>query len=149
AHSVGTYGPGGRGLVSELGLESRVFARLNTFGKGLGNHGANLSLLSTLPRAQDLILLDSLCHASTHDGAKLSRARSRRTFAHSDVADLERILTGWFEGGEEKGEGEGDGRLAVVAVESVYSMDGDVAPLEEILGVVEGFGGRVALIVDE
>ena len=40
AHGTGVYGPEGRGLVSELGLESRVFCRVHTFGKALGVHGA-------------------------------------------------------------------------------------------------------------
>lgn len=81
-------------------------------------YSANLAVLSSLPRKDDTILYDELAHASIKDGARLSLAR-RFSFAHNDVDDLERRL-----------------RLATgrvyIAVESVYSMDGDVCPLKAI-----------------
>ncbi|CDO75115.1 hypothetical protein BN946_scf185010.g40 [Trametes cinnabarina] len=69
AHSTGVYGPGGRGLVAALGLESRIFARLHTFGKALAATGAVL-LVTPLVRdyllnyARSLIYTTSLSNAN-------------------------------------------------------------------------------------
>lgn len=80
---------------------------------------ANLAVLTALAGGRgDRILMDRLCHASLIDGALLSRASLRR-FAHGDPAALQRRLR----------EGRGGG-LHLVVTESVFSMDGDQAPLD-------------------
>lgn len=94
---------------------------------------ANLGLLSSLAQRGDTIICDELIHASLIDGARLSYAE-RQKFKHNDLADLEKKLT--------KAKG-----VIYVVVESVYSMDGDEAPLEEIALLCEQFGA--CLIVDE
>jgi 8-amino-7-oxononanoate synthase len=97
---------------------------------------ANLAVLFSLASgAEDVVILDRLCHASTYDGARLATASMAR-FQHNDVADLEKQLvrtTG--------------AHRRVVCVESVYSMDGDEAPLAAIQALCRRHGAL--LVVDE
>jgi 8-amino-7-oxononanoate synthase len=114
-------------------------------------YDANLGVLSCVPRRGDLVLYDALSHASIRDGIRLSFARAY-AFAHNDAADLERRLQAAVaEDGEipataDRTKPEGPANLFVVT-ESVFSMDGDQAPLAEIAAVCRRFGAR--LIVDE
>jgi len=87
------------------------------FGAGFS---ANEALLSTLPQREDYIFYDALIHASAHDGMRLARAH-RHAFPHNDMEALERALRDWRARGAM-------GRPWIV-VESLYSMDGDRAPL--------------------
>ena len=96
-------------------------------------YDANLGLFSSLPQRGDTIILDELAHASIIDGARLSFA-SRYTFKHNDLSSLEDKLK------QAKG-------ICYVAIESVYSMDGDTPPIAEIAGLVEKYNAN--LIVDE
>ncbi len=96
---------------------------------------ANLAVLSTLPQAGDTIFSDARNHASLIDGMRLSRAR-RRIFGHCDVDALERALA------EERAAGQ-----KFVVTESLFSMDGDRAPLAQYAELCEQTGA--ALIVDE
>src|SRR5690606_25680027 len=80
---------------------------------------ANLALLATIPQRGDTILLDELAHACMHEGARLSFA-DKFSFHHNDLQDLEKKLK------LAKG-------IPFVVVESIYSMDGDTAPLCKIL----------------
>jgi 8-amino-7-oxononanoate synthase len=101
-----------------------------TFGSG---YEANLALLSSIATRHDTILFDELCHASMRDGIRLSFARSY-SFRHNDLNDVrEKIRAA-------RGE-------CYIAVESVYSMDGDTAPLVDLCSLAEEFGAY--LIVDE
>ena len=102
---------------------------------------AALASLGALAGAEDTIVLDRLAHASLLDGARLSGARVR-TFKHNDVGDLGRIL-------EREGADRKVPRSAapVVVVESLYSMDGDAAPLAEIVAATQAAGAL--LLVDE
>jgi glycine C-acetyltransferase len=98
---------------------------------------ANLAVIPTLaPAAEDLIYSDSLNHASIIDACRLSRARVVR-YAHSDMADLREKLE------ETKGAA---GRKLLVT-DGVFSMDGDIARLPEIVELCEAFG--VILAVDD
>jgi 8-amino-7-oxononanoate synthase len=80
---------------------------------------ANYGLLTSLPCQNDKIILDEMVHASIHDGARASKA-SMIFFEHNNVKHLEQILK------ESKEE------CKYVVVESLYSMDGDFAPLTKI-----------------
>jgi len=100
-------------------------------------YAANTGLLACLGSADDVIISDSLIHASMIDGIRLSYAKRAR-FKHNDVTDLEAQLNQYF--GHTKGQ-------IYVAVEALYSMDGDVAPLLEISKLCKKYGA--ALIVDE
>lgn len=96
-------------------------------------YDANLGLFSSVPQRGDTILYDELIHASVRDGIRLSHAKSF-SFRHNDVQDLERRIV--------KAEG-----TVFVAVESLYSMDGDLSPLKEIAAVCQR--ENALLIVDE
>ncbi|MEW6467326.1 MAG: 8-amino-7-oxononanoate synthase [Bacteroidota bacterium] len=96
-------------------------------------YDANLGLFSSVPKKGDTILYDELAHASIIDGISLSYAASYK-FAHNDVRQL----------GEKLKALKGN---VFVAVESVYSMDGDLAPLKEMAELCERY--QAHLIVDE
>ncbi|MES2826899.1 MAG: pyridoxal phosphate-dependent aminotransferase family protein [Bacteroidota bacterium] len=96
-------------------------------------YDANVGLLSSVPQRGDTIITDELIHASLIDGARLSHA-SRYTFTHNDLTHLEAKLK------------VAKGAIFVV-VESVYSMDGDIAPLKEISKLCDAYNAN--LIVDE
>jgi 8-amino-7-oxononanoate synthase len=124
---------GNSAYVEEL---EHFFSRLfNSPAALLLNSGynANLSLLSAIPQKEDTIIYDELIHASLKDGARLSFAQ-RFSFKHNDLQDLEAKL--------QRARGE-----VYVVVESVYSMDGDFAPLKELLELTIKY--RAHLIVDE
>ena len=97
-------------------------------------YSANLGLLGTLPRRSDVVLYDALIHASMHDGLRLAPAASF-AFAHNDCAALEALLQAHA------------GKTIFVVVESVYSMDGDQAPLPELVDLCTQYGAY--LMVDE
>ena len=96
-------------------------------------YDANLGLFSSLPQRGDTIITDELIHASIIDGARLSYA-SRYIFKHNDLQSLEDKLK------QAKGN-------CYVAMESVYSMDGDTPPIDEILALTNKYNAN--LIVDE
>lgn len=101
-------------------------------------YDANLGLLACLPKAGDTLLTDDLIHASMIDGARLSYA-SRHRFRHNDLNDVETKL-------QQAVKTQPDGHV-FVAVESVYSMDGDMAPLIELTDLCDHYGA--GLLVDE
>jgi 8-amino-7-oxononanoate synthase len=110
-------------------FENRESALL--FGSGfLANAGA----IAALARPGDVVFADALCHPSILDGCRLSRAETF-VYDHLDVEHLE-----W---GLEQAEGRG----ALIATDSVFSIDGDVAPLAEIVELAERH--RVRVLVDE
>ena len=97
-------------------------------------YSANLSLLSAIPRRSDIILYDSLIHASMHDGLKLSAAPAI-AFPHNDLEHLKQLLQTH------------QGKTVFVLVESIYSMDGDAAPLLEMVDLCQHY--QAYLVVDE
>lgn len=101
-------------------------------------YGANSALISTLPQRGDLVLYDELIHASVHEGLRLSRADAAGA-PHNDVQAFDDAIAGWRARG-------GTGQVWIV-VESLYSMDGDRAPLPELADVAARHGA--VLIVDE
>jgi 8-amino-7-oxononanoate synthase len=96
-------------------------------------YDANVGLLSCVPQRGDIIIYDYLSHASLRDGIRLSFAQAF-SFRHNDLADLEKKLQN------------AAGTIFVVT-ESVFSMDGDVAPLTDIVALCGRYGAH--LIVDE
>jgi 8-amino-7-oxononanoate synthase len=96
-------------------------------------YSANVGTIGGLMRSGDLIVADQYAHASVVDGMILSKAKSR-FFRHNRVDDLERKIKGF------------NGKKLVI-VEGVYSMDGDVPPLGDILEVCRRHGAR--LMIDE
>lgn len=96
-------------------------------------YNANLALFSTLPRRHDTIIVDEQIHRSVHDACRMSHAKKLK-FRHNDVEHLEEIL-------------KRQASSCYIAVESLYSMDGDMAPLKELVGLATKY--NAGLIVDE
>ena len=99
---------------------------------------ANFAILTTLPQRGDLVVLDQLVHASIHEGARAGRAEFRLS-VHNDANSVEAVIREWRSQG-------GAGRVWIVA-ESLYSMDGDFAPLEALAAIAERHDAF--LLVDE
>ena len=99
---------------------------------------ANAALFATLPQRPDLIVHDELIHASAHDGMKLGRA-ARIAAAHNDPQSFDDAIAAWRKGG-------GTG-TPWIAVESLYSMDGDTAPLADLAAIADRHDA--VLVVDE
>lgn len=102
---------------------------------------ANVSIFTCLPQPGDTIVYDELIHASVHDGMRMSRATSFLSFKHNCLDDFQLKLKQCI----------AMGRNIFVAVESVYSMDGDVAPLSEMVRIMKNMfpDDRCHMIVDE
>jgi 8-amino-7-oxononanoate synthase len=138
--SEGVGSTGSRLLRGERECFERVEARFAAF-KGTerslyfsSGYLANLAVLTAFAEPDDVIFSDELNHASLIDGIRLSRAR-RVVFPHNDAATLRKLLR--QESGGQK----------FVVTESLFSMDGDAAPLAEYARICEEQGA--ALIVDE
>lgn len=93
-----------------------------------GGYVANFAVLTTLPQKGDLIVLDELIHASAHEGARAGRAEVVEA-KHNDSEAVEDAIRAWRASG-------GIGRAWIVA-ESLYSMEGDIAPLAELMAVAD------------
>jgi glycine C-acetyltransferase len=96
---------------------------------------ANLATIPALVGKGDVIFSDELNHASIIDGCRLSRAKVVR-YKHNDVADLQRIIQQTTEYNRR-----------LIVTDGVFSMDGDVAPLDKICDVAEAHG--ITLMVDD
>lgn len=103
-----------------------------------GGFVANTAIFATLPARGDLIVYDELVHASAHEGMRLSKADSRSA-RHNDAAAFDDAVRTWRAAG-------GTGQ-AWIAVESLYSMDGDRAPLTELADVASQHDAM--LVIDE
>jgi 8-amino-7-oxononanoate synthase len=100
-------------------------------------YAANVGLLSALLRPEDVVFSDSANHASLIDGIRLSKCR-RVIFPHLDLNFLEDKL---------RRSVAGDGGARVIVVESIFSMEGDRAPLADLVALATRYGAE--LIVDE
>lgn len=116
--------------AAHFGAERALF-----FG---GGFIANTAIFATLPVRGDVVVHDELIHASVHDGLKLSKAEAR-AFRHNDAGSCDDIIRAWRRDG-------GTGR-PWIAVETLYSMDGDRAPLSELSEVAARHDAM--LVLDE
>lgn len=94
-------------------------------------YATNLGVISALMQESDLIISDELNHASIIDGIRLCKA-ARKIFRHKDMNDLRRVL-----------EEARDAQKVMVVTDGVFSMDGDIAPLAEIVALAEEYGAFV------
>jgi 8-amino-7-oxononanoate synthase len=127
---------GNYSLIEET---EKFIANFHDAASGLifnSGYDANIGLLSSVPQKGDIILYDSIIHASIRDGIRLSFAQSF-SFLHNDVHDLGKKLSA----------AETRSKRIFVVTESVFSMDGDEAPLAEIVDLCEKYAAH--LIVDE
>ncbi|MEI7850996.1 MAG: 8-amino-7-oxononanoate synthase [Kiritimatiellales bacterium] len=138
----GTGSGGSRLVTGTLPIHEELEARLAkekgypaalVFGSG---YMANAGTIPVLAGRDDIIFADKLVHASMIDACKLSGAKLVR-FAHNDVQSLENRLRSF----------PADGHRHLIITESVFSMDGDIAPLKEIAALAEQYGAM--LMVDE
>lgn len=99
-------------------------------------YDANLGLFAAIANRHTTILYDEYCHASILDGIRLSHAKKAFRFKHNDLSDLQLKLEQYA----------ADGPL-IIALESVYSMEGSIAPLEALTVLAEQY--QAIVIVDE
>ena len=136
-------GPGAvRSIAGTMQIHKDLEERLARF-KGVeaavvlqSGFSANTAVIPVLAGKGDLIISDELNHASIIDGSRLSGAAIER-YAHADVADLERVIV----------QTKAQYRRLLVITDGVFSMDGDLAPLEEIFVVTSRH--EVMLMVDD
>ncbi|HOG80653.1 MAG TPA: glycine C-acetyltransferase [Anaerolineaceae bacterium] len=117
-----------RRLAAFKGVEAAI-----TFQSGFT---ANLATIPALVSKEDVIFSDELNHASIIDGSRLSGAKIIR-YAHADPADLERVIK----------EAAGTYRRGLIITDGVFSMDGDVAPLDKICEISNAYD--ILLMVDD
>jgi 8-amino-7-oxononanoate synthase len=142
-HRYGTSTGGVRLLTGTLELHHELEHELAGF---LGQEGAatfasgydaNIAAITSLFGPGDVAILDQYAHQSIHDGVRMAGCESRR-FRHNDMHDLERRLR--------QARNRGAHRI-LVAVDSVFSMDGDQAPIAELIELKHRYGAF--LLVDE
>jgi 8-amino-7-oxononanoate synthase len=143
ADAIARWGAGTTGsrvLNGTLAVHTRLEKRLARFVRRdaailfTSGYMANLGVISSLASRGDCVVVDRHAHASIVDGAKLSYAEVKR-FRHNDVKDLERVLETCGESGK------------LVAVDGIYSMTGEIAPLPRIVEACRRHGAR--LMVDD
>lgn len=96
-------------------------------------YNANLGVLSSLPYKNATVFYDELIHASMHDGIKMSKAKAVG-FKHNSIMDLEEKLASTH-------------NLKFIVIEALYSMNGDFAPLKEMVALAKKYDA--AIILDE
>jgi len=140
-HTFGTSCTGSRFLNGTLEMHEQLEREL---AEWVGKEAAlifstgmqvNLGVISAIVCRDDIVILDKDDHASIVDGAFLSRGEIKR-FRHNDMGDLERILAKLP---KDKGK--------MVVVDGLFSMEGDIAPLPEIVPLCKKYGAR--LMVDD
>jgi 8-amino-7-oxononanoate synthase len=143
--AVNRYGTGltgSRFLNGTIGLHLELEAELADWMDAEAalvfttGHQANLGALGTILDRHDTVIVDATDHASILDGCLISGAKLR-PFKHNRLDLLEKRLTA----------AQDDGGGVMVVVDGVFSMEGDVAPLPEIVALCEQYGAR--LMVDE
>jgi 8-amino-7-oxononanoate synthase len=144
ARLYGSGCTGSRFLNGTLDLHEKLEAELAEY---VGKEAAlvfstgfqtNLGVIATLAQRGDAIIIDKLDHASIIDGAKLSAGTVYR-FNHGDMAALERML--------ERAHRDLPNGGKIVVVDGIFSMEGDIADLPEIIPICRRYGAR--LLVDE
>ncbi len=136
-------GPGAvRSIAGTMEIHTELERRLAAF-KGVeaaivlqSGFSANTAVIPVLVGKEDVIISDELNHASIIDGSRLSGARIER-YAHANTTDLEDVLK----------KNQGTYRRALVITDGVFSMDGDLAPLDQIYGVTSRYDAM--LMVDD
>ena len=135
-------GPGAvRTIAGTMALHVQLEEELAAFKKAeacitfQSGFMANVATIPALVGPDDIIFSDELNHASIIDACRLSRAKVVR-YAHADVTDLRRAIAE-----------AGSARRRLIVTDGVFSMDGDIAPLDEIAAVAEEHG--ITLMVDD
>jgi 8-amino-7-oxononanoate synthase len=122
---------GNHPILTELEEECAQFFKAESCMFFQNGYLANLAILSVAAGRHDTYIYDDACHVSLKDGMRLSLA-NKYAFRHNDTEDLERKLQ------------KAQGRIFILA-ESIYSMDGDMCPLAELLFLAEKYNARIIL----
>ncbi len=137
--AVKKYGSGCAGsrfLNGTLDIHVRLEEKLASFFRKDGaltfstGYQTNLGIISALAGKDDVVVIDKLDHASIIDACRLSFAEIKK-FKHNDMSSLDYVLK------------ESGSRGKLVVVDGVYSMEGDIAPLPDIVAVCKKFGARI------
>lgn len=122
-------------------LESRLAGFKGTEAALLFNSGyhANIGIIPALAAGGDLILSDEFNHASLIDGCRLSKAK-RVLYRHNDLNHLEDLLKQ-----NRTRKGQGGLKKILIVTEAVFSMEGDLCPLEGLLRIADRYGAMVYL----
>jgi len=154
-HPNFTLGSGGSRLLDGNStyaedLETSIAAFHNAPAGLLCNSGfdANVGIFSCLPQPGDIIIYDEYIHASVHDGMRASRASKLLPFAHNNVDSFTAVLQSTISSDPLVRNGSRD---VFIALEAIYSMDGDICPLASIEAAVTSLlpHGNGHLILDE
>ncbi|KPG69748.1 aminotransferase class I/II-fold pyridoxal phosphate-dependent enzyme [Enterococcus sp. RIT-PI-f] len=138
----GTSVSGSRLLCGEISLHGKLEKKIASFLAvddalvQVSGHGTNINVITTIMRKGDLILHDSLAHNSIVQGAIFSGAK-RKPFKHNDMKSLEKELSML----------RGKYNRVMIVVEGIYSMDGDICNLPELIKIKKKFDA--ILMVDE
>src|SRR5690606_15233636 len=134
-HDEAAMGSGASRLISgtrpaHLAAERRLAALVGRPAALLFSSGyaANVGALSAILGRDDVAFSDRLCHASLIDGLRLSRARVH-VYAHADADELERLLARHRH----------EGRRGWIVTDSIFSMDGDAAPIEALRALADRY----------
>lgn len=142
--AIAKYGSGCAGsrflngtLDIHIELERRIAEFVNKEAALIFSTGfqVNLGVMSCLTSRNDYLILDEYDHASIYDGTRLSFSRVIK-YAHNDMADLQRRLSSLPEEA-----------IKIIAVDGIFSMEGDIVKLPEIVTIAEKFGAT--LVVDD
>lgn len=124
-------------LHHELEHELALFLGQDGAATFASGYDANIAAITSLFGPDDVAILDQYAHQSIHDGVRMAGCEARR-FRHNDLNDLERRLRQATKRGAQR---------ILVAVDSVFSMDGDQAPIADLIALKEKYGAY--LLVDE
>lgn len=95
---------------------------------------ANVAIFSILPRPGDIVVHDSEIHASVHSGLRATRASVVKSFEHNDPRSLKNVLVEILQNDSAVARGE---KTVFIAIESIYSMDGDISPAASVVQVAK------------
>ncbi|MEW6410590.1 MAG: aminotransferase class I/II-fold pyridoxal phosphate-dependent enzyme [Nitrospirota bacterium] len=132
----GTGCAGSRFLNGTLDIHEQLEAKLASFMKKESalvfstGFQTNLGAISALVGKDDTVIIDKMDHASIIDGCRLSFGEVKK-YRHNDMADLERIVS------------QNNGRGKLIVVDGVFSMEGDIAKLPEIVKIAKRHGARI------
>jgi 8-amino-7-oxononanoate synthase len=155
AHPSFTIASGGSRLldgtnayVEDLEREIASFHKAESALLFNSGYEANVAIFASIPALTDVIIYDEFIHASVHVGMRHSRASTKVSFLHNDLVSFEQVLlnTKQSDPAFELGY-----RSVLIAIESVYSMDGDIAPVPELLALAKRLFplGNAVFIIDE
>lgn len=140
AYGVGTASV--RAIIGTNDLHNKLETSLAAF-KGAedavvvtGGYLANMAAIQTLLDKEDIIISDELNHASIIDAIRLAQVKNKFIYKHADMADLRRQLADIQKLKQTK-KADGRERVALIVTDGVFSMDGDIAPLPELVKIAE------------